>query len=357
VRNADCGLRNEEGGGRNAESGENLHSENRIQPESYVPRTLQHDVETRGRLPFGECLSISLGLAGALKHLHERGLVHRDIKPSNIIFVNGIPKLADIGLVTESEATISYVGAQGFMAPEGPGRPKGDLYSLGKVIYEMCTGRDRLGFPALPPGFGDWPDREQINELLTVSLKACEPDPNRRHPSAEALLADLVMIQAGKSVRRLRTLERGRRWALAALVFGTLVFVLALLGGWVLGRVRHREVLLREAEGLRVADPWEGWSRQGLAKLQVAGGIGLGEDVRTHAAAAFAGWDVEQTGSLTNHGADYMVFDRAGRLLLMDGGVKGEFARLWDTATGEVKEYATAGRGRFGSGEMATRGC
>jgi hypothetical protein len=349
VRNADCGLRNEEGGGRRAEPPSAdcglRNAESSIQPGSYVPRTLQHDVETRGRLPFGECLSISLGLAGALKHLHARGLVHRDIKPSNIIFVNGIPKLADIGLVTESEATLSYVGAQGFMAPEGPGRPRGDLYSLGKVIYEMCTGRDRLSFPSLPPGFGDWPDREQVNELLTVSLKACEPDPNRRHASAEALLADLVMIQAGKSVRRLRTLERGRRWALAALVFGTLVFVLALLGGWVLGRVRHREVLLRDAGILRVADPLEGWSRKALGKLQVAGGISLDDDVRAQAAATFAGWDVQEVGRLTNHGADFMVFDQRGRRLLMDGGATAKHARLWDTVTGEVKEYTTSGRG------------
>ncbi len=67
-------------------------------PSSYVPRTLRFDLLHRGRLPFRECLSIGLNLATALEHLHQHGLVHRDIKPSNIIFVNGVPKLADIGL-------------------------------------------------------------------------------------------------------------------------------------------------------------------------------------------------------------------------------------------------------------------
>ena len=316
-----------------------------LAPERYVPRTLQHEIETRGRLPFAECLRISLALASALKHLHGNGLVHRDIKPSNIIFINGIPKLADIGLVTESEATITYVGAQGFMPPEGPGRPRGDLYSLGKVIYEMCTGRDRMDFPALPAGFGDWLDREQVNELLALSLRACEPDPAKRHGSAEALLADLVMVQAGKSVRRLRKLERGQRWALAAIALAGIVGVVAVTGVWLFGRVRQREVLLREAEMLRVREPSHGWSSNALLKVQAAGRIHLDEDVRAQAAATFGGWDTQVLRDLTNYGADHLVFDREGRWLLTDGGLKEQHARLWNTSSGEVKQFSVLGRG------------
>jgi len=74
---------------------------------------------------FGECLTIGLALATALDHLHRHGLVHRDIKPSNIVFVSGIPKLADIGLVTHVEATLSLVGTEGYLPPEGPERWKG----------------------------------------------------------------------------------------------------------------------------------------------------------------------------------------------------------------------------------------
>src|SRR5829696_8935562 len=68
-------------------------------PDHYEARTLQRELEDRGRLPVQECLRVSLCLTQALGCLHERSLVHRDIKPSNIIFVKGAPKLADIGLV------------------------------------------------------------------------------------------------------------------------------------------------------------------------------------------------------------------------------------------------------------------
>ena len=66
----------------------------------YMPRTLKRELQQHGRLPFEECVRIGLALTNALAHLHKSGLVHRDVKPSNIIFVNSVPKLADIGLVT-----------------------------------------------------------------------------------------------------------------------------------------------------------------------------------------------------------------------------------------------------------------
>jgi serine/threonine protein kinase len=64
-----------------------------------------------------DCVQIGLSLATALAHLHEQGLVHRDIKPSNVIFVNGVAKLGDIGLVTEAGDTQSIVGAEGYLCP------------------------------------------------------------------------------------------------------------------------------------------------------------------------------------------------------------------------------------------------
>src|SRR5207302_7408483 len=79
-----------------------------INAAQYSPRTLRSEIARRGSLPLEECLQIALALTMALENLHEHGLVHRDIKPSNIIFVNGVPKLADIGLVTQADATISF---------------------------------------------------------------------------------------------------------------------------------------------------------------------------------------------------------------------------------------------------------
>jgi hypothetical protein len=75
-----------------------------------------------------ETLEIGLALTTALEHLHRNGLVHRDVKPSNVIFVNGQPKLADIGLVSSVDATRSFVGTEGLQssgeAGEDRGRPQ-----------------------------------------------------------------------------------------------------------------------------------------------------------------------------------------------------------------------------------------
>ena len=165
--------------------------------------TLRADLE-KGPLPPTGCVAIGLKLASALEHLHANGLVHRDIKPSNIIFVNCEPKLADIGLVTAIDDAQSLVGTAGYIPPEGPGTPQADLYSLGKVLYEIAFGKDRQEFPQLPPDLQSHPDYAALLELNEVILKACETDPRLRYVSATALHEDLELLQRGKSVKRKR---------------------------------------------------------------------------------------------------------------------------------------------------------
>src|SRR5262249_3818601 len=125
-------------------------------------------------LPFDQCLELGLSLTVALGHLHKAGLVHRDIKPSNIIFVNGAPRLADIGLVAMASEARSFVGTEGFIPPEGPGTAQADIYSLGKVLYEIATGKDRQNFPEPPTLLEEFADHKQLLELNEIILKACE---------------------------------------------------------------------------------------------------------------------------------------------------------------------------------------
>ena len=179
-----------------------------LDPQHYTPRTLKSELDKRGRLPFETCLEIALSLTAALAHLHKHGLIHRDVKPSNVIYVNGITKLADIGLVTDSDATMSFVGTEGFIPPEGPGTPQGDIYSLGKLLYELSTGKNRQDYPEPPTLLGEFLDREQILELGEIIKKACASKPGDRYPSAQAMQTDLLLLKTGKSVRRTHQLER-----------------------------------------------------------------------------------------------------------------------------------------------------
>lgn len=175
---------------------------------SYCPRTLHSELAHRERLPPVEAAHLALRLAKALEHLHANGLVHRDIKPSNVIFVRGQPKLADIGLVTDVGSSRSFVGTEGFIPPEGPGTPQADLFGLGKVLYELVTGRDRLDFPQLPPRIHQMPEGEDLLELNEVITRACAPTVDQRYATAMQLQADLNLFLAGRSLRRARNFER-----------------------------------------------------------------------------------------------------------------------------------------------------
>jgi serine/threonine protein kinase len=180
--------------------------------ESYSPRTLRSEL-AHGRLPAAQALEIGLALTEALGHLHRKGLVHRDVKPSNVIFINGRPKLADIGLVTDASDTHSIVGTEGYLPPEGPGTPQADIFALGKVLYEVATGLDRRQFPKLPPDLRGWPDAAQIFDLNEIFLKACAADARQRYSDAQGMLGELELLRNGKSIKSKRAWNR--RWTFA----------------------------------------------------------------------------------------------------------------------------------------------
>ena len=161
------------------------------EPSTYRPRDLVSErARSHGRrLPVRECVRIGLALSDALDFLHGQGLTHRDIKPQNIIFVNGQPKLADMGLITDirpldQERTL--VGTPGYMPPppERPGTPQADIYALGMVLYVLSTGRKAAFFPEIATTLVEGGDPADFFPLNTVILKACQPDPTQRYASA-----------------------------------------------------------------------------------------------------------------------------------------------------------------------------
>jgi CHASE2 domain-containing sensor protein len=161
------------------------------EPSTYKPRDLVSErARSRGRrLPVRECVRIGLALSDALDFLHRQGLTHRDIKPQNIIFVNGHPKLADMGLITDirpPDQERTLVGTPGYMPPppERPGTPQADIYALGMVLYVLSTGRSAAYFPELATTLVEGGEPADFFPLNTVILKACQPDPARRYASA-----------------------------------------------------------------------------------------------------------------------------------------------------------------------------
>src|SRR5262245_34444641 len=115
--------------------------------------SLEQKLEARGALSVKEILRIGMQAASGLAAAHKHGLIHRDVKPANILLENGVErvKLTDFGLarklVDDASITQSGVlaGTPTHMAPERAAGEsvdhRADLFSLGSVLYAMCTGR------------------------------------------------------------------------------------------------------------------------------------------------------------------------------------------------------------------------
>jgi hypothetical protein len=111
-----------------------------------------------GALEVKEILRIGMQVASGLAAAHQQGLIHRNVKPANILLENGVQrvKLTDFGMARAANdasltQTGSIVGTPLYMAPEQaagePVDPRADLFSLGSVLYEMCTGSPAFGAP------------------------------------------------------------------------------------------------------------------------------------------------------------------------------------------------------------------
>ncbi|MBL9139949.1 MAG: protein kinase [Verrucomicrobiales bacterium] len=249
-----------------------------IQPDSYEPRTLAGIVGTRKPLPFDYCVALGLSLSSAVAHLHNHKLIHRDIKPSNIIFVNGIPKLADIGMVTEAEAASFGGGTPGYLAPDPVPSPRSDVYSLGKVLYEVSTGNHCGAFPSVPTFWQEAEDPKSLSELNEVVLKACENNAQKRYPSARELHEELLLLQAGKSVKRLRSLERRQTLLVQASLAAAIIVVFVLLLAYRIHRGRERE-------SVRLADSFVAAAAQRAGNGDLLGALlwqGVALDVDQH---------------------------------------------------------------------------
>jgi WD40 repeat protein/serine/threonine protein kinase len=163
-----------------------------------LDRKLHREGDGRGGLPLAEVLRIGREMAEGLAAAHERGLIHRDIKPANV-WLEGERarvKILDFGLARQmqdqSQLTQSgvVIGTPAYMAPEQANGQKtdarSDLFSLGCVLYRLCTGE--------PPFRG----ADTISTLVAVATEQ-PPAPALRNPKLPPALSDLVMRLLAKA--------------------------------------------------------------------------------------------------------------------------------------------------------------
>jgi serine/threonine protein kinase len=215
----------------------------------YVEGQTLESVLEKGPPPIERALNIALQIADALETAHAKNIIHRDIKPANIMLTGadrvkvldfGLAKVTRVGpdasTMQATSETGVILGTVHYMSPEQAlGREldhRSDIFSLGIVLYELCTGR----LPFLGDTVTECIDRiihatpdnmARLNsavppELERIVRKCLEKDPDLRYHSAREFRIDLTRLQEGDGTSTYSARLSRREIVLMAILIGAI---------------------------------------------------------------------------------------------------------------------------------------
>jgi serine/threonine protein kinase len=352
----------------------------------------------QNNLSTAQRLELFIQVCHAVQHAHQKGIIHRDLKPSNILVTlhDGVPvpKVIDFGIAKATEGRLSdltvytelhqFIGTPAYMSPEQAEMSgldidtRGDIYSLGVLLYELLTGRTpfdpqeliRSGLDqmrrtireeepvrpstrlstlmeadltALARRHGAEPPKLihlVRGDLDWIVMKALEKDRTRRFATANALAADTerflknepVEARPPSSVYKLQKMLRRNKpaFAAAAAVIGALVVGLGLS---LYLYTKERAALRKEKEAVRRAQDAE--QQQVLLREQAEKGLAIERKAREMSS---VGNQLTTAGFLMSQG----LFDRAEELMKEVTPIIPQSASIY---------YALGAR-HFGNGEL-----
>jgi serine/threonine-protein kinase len=242
-----------------------------------------------------DCLRLIRRVAEAVQYAHSHAIIHRDLKPSNILVIEtGEVKLLDFGIAKqlnaeESQPNRTVTGLRmmtlAYASPEQlAGSAVGvytDIYALGVLLFELITGQ--LPQPALASGAIATRDeverpsavirrsrpelwatlrsqftRSEWADLDALTLKALEPDSQRRYRTADALIRDLDALLEGRPLEAQppslgytvgKFIRRNRRALLG--VATAVLLIAATIAFYTVRLERSKNAALREAARTR----------------------------------------------------------------------------------------------------------